>query len=85
MFCSNKKNICENILYDFICMFPHLRTFFIAFREKGREREKHWYETGASIFCLMGAPWPGIEHTTFQLQDDIQPTGLHWPQLYDSI
>ena len=56
--------------------------FFIAFRETGKEREKHWCKREASIHCLPNQPgqglntqpryvsWPGIEPTTFQLQDD---------------
>ena len=34
--------------------------FFIAFRERGRERYKYWYDSVASIGCLPHVPTPGI-------------------------
>ena len=44
---------------------PHLRTFFIAFRERVRERgkegEKHQQEREASIGCLPRMLGPGLD------------------------
>ena len=60
---------------------PHLRTIFIAFRERGREREKYWFERETLTGCLSctpqpGAnpqprhvPWPGIELRTFHFAE----------------
>ena len=56
--------------------------FFIAFRERGRERERDQCEREALIGCLPHGPGLGIEPTTLQLRDELkQPTEPHRPGL----
>ena len=48
--------------------------FFIAFRERGREKEKHRCKREASTGCLPYALVPGNEPTTFWLWDHTPTT-----------
>ena len=43
------------VLPIFFLFYPHLGPFFIAFRERKGEREKHWCEGSISWLCLVRA------------------------------
>ena len=81
---NNSNNTAElKIPVDFF--YPYPMIFFIAFRERGREREKYQCDRETSIGCLPDTPRPRIllaltqDLTCLDQGSNWQPGHVPWP------